>query len=279
MNTHIIIDAITGPTGRILLAVIGLCLIGLAFGLYRLRKAHRHERSTNPVTDADGTATIEFALVFPILLFMMLVLSQTTFLMAGNIFVHYSAFAATRSAIVQIPTDYADDEPNIYTASFGSTKHDLIWRSAVFAVAPVSGEQTSSASSVQADQFVQGLRDFYQAYNRDAPAWVDNLAGDRLRYAADNTLITVMVPEVTGQTVSYSEISEGSTHEFQPRDPITVRVTHRYALDVPYVGAVYTDGRTAGGQRYHLMGARYTLTNEGVVDQLPPQPTVPRQDP
>jgi hypothetical protein len=150
----------------------------------------------------------------------------------------------------------------------------------VFAVAPVGGELASGDASIAADAFVEGLRDFYSAYNRNEPAWVDNLAADRLRYAADNTKITVMVPEVeSDDTVSYREITGGASHDFKARDPITVAVTHRFALDVPYVNRIYSDGELPQGGQYQLMGARYTLTNEGVRDELPPKPTVPRANP
>ena len=56
------------------------------------------------VRNTHATATIEFVLVFPIVLFVALLVAQSTLLMGGNIFIHYSAFAATRAAIVQVPT-------------------------------------------------------------------------------------------------------------------------------------------------------------------------------
>ena len=46
-----------------------------------------------------GTATLEFCMVIPIVLFLILLLVQSTLLMVGNQFVHYAAFAATRSAV------------------------------------------------------------------------------------------------------------------------------------------------------------------------------------
>ena len=281
MNTDIILDALNSPQGRLYAVIIVACSIAVAAGAIGLVVLHRGASRARPLRDEDGTATIEFALVFPILLFLILVLAQTTFLMGGNIFVHYSAFAATRSAIVQIPTEYFDDKANTYTAADGRTKHDLIWRSAVFAVMPVAGESASSTTDVAADQFVQGLRRYYEAYGKNEPAWIDALAAGRARYAAENTRITVMTPEVQpDHSVTYREIPDGSSYAFKARDPITVAVTHRFALGVPYVSRLYADGQQPGGKgRYTTMSARYTLTNEGVRDELPPKPNVPRRTP
>jgi hypothetical protein len=48
---------------------------------------------------------------------------------------------------------------------------------------------------------------------------------------------------------------------------------------VPYISAIFADGRldtSRGGNRYSLVAAQYTLTNEGIVDWLPPPPGLPR---
>ena len=85
--------------------------------LARLGRSQRR-----PSGPSQGTATIEFALVMPIMLFLILLLAQTTFVMAGNLFVHYAAFAATRSAIVYIPADYGPEEdPNVPAADAGGS--------------------------------------------------------------------------------------------------------------------------------------------------------------
>jgi hypothetical protein len=266
-----------------LLTAIG-CLAVLAAGLLMLRRSHRPLARRSPVRSNDGTATIEFALVTPILLFFALVLTQTTMLMAGHIFVNYSAFAATRSAIVQIPADYSDDGANHFTAAEGRTKHDAIKRAAVFAVAPVSGERSGGGGSVDADQFVASLRSYYSDHGSDPPRWLDTLAGDRLRYASRNTAITVITPQVdhNNRIIEYNAIGPEANpprmqHTFQPRDPVTVRVDHRLSLGVPYVNRIFADGEhDSGGGRYIEMRADYTLPLEGIRDELPPEPNVPR---
>jgi len=113
----------------------------------------------------------------------------------------------------------------------------------------------------------------------EPPRWLDTLAGDRLRYAARHTAITVMTPVVDGgaHEMVYEPIEAGERHVFEARDPVTVRVDHRLNLGVPYVNRIFADGsHTGSAGRYIEMDADYTLPLEGIRDELPPQPTVPR---
>lgn len=263
-------------------AAIGLlCALGLAAGLTLLRRLHRHRPAVNPLTDTNGTATIEFALVFPILLFMMLLLTQTTTLMAGNIFVNYAAYAATRSAIVQIPRNLSDDPANRFTASSGHAKHDAIVRSAAMALVPVAGRKASSDVGADSASFASGLAHYYESYNRDAPNWIDSLAAARLNYAMDHTrIIAHRTQVVDAQTVEFVQVSQGQSIQYDPREAITIRVEHDLNLAVPYVNRIYSTGEHEDGSRqYRLMSAKYTLTNEGVRDEMPPVPSVPRRTP
>jgi Flp pilus assembly protein TadG len=273
---------LTSDLSLLCYGVMIVCVVGLALGVRLLRRVHRGRSAGHPLTDTDGTATIEFALVVPFLLFIMLVLTQTTLLMGGNIFVHYSAYAATRTAIVQIPAEYADDPANRYTAAPGRRKHDAIRRAAALAVVPVAGRQSSSETPVRADEFVAGLRQHYAAYGRDEPNWIENFAAKRMRYAIDHTQIIVYLTEAAPDepSVHFREISEGSAYRFEARDAISVRVLHRLNLPVPYANRIFATGRhELGTGRYRLVTARYTMTNEGVRDEMPPTPTVPRRTP
>ena len=75
--------------------------------------------------------------------------------------------------------------------------------------------------------------------------------------------------------VTFRQIA--GTHRFTAKDPITARVTHDLALTVPLAGYVFADGRLDGpGGFYTTVSAHYTLTNEGIDDQLPPLPALPR---
>lgn len=262
-------------------AIVLLCLLTLGAGLVVLRRLHRHHRLANPLTDDTGTATIEFALLFPILLFMMLLLTQTTTLMAGNIFVNYSAYAATRSAIVQIPREISEDPANRFTASQGYQKHDAIQRAAALALVPVAGRKNSSDVGADSASFAAGLQRYYESYGRNAPRWIDTFAAARLNYAMDHTqIIAHQTTVIDSSTVEFNEVEEGGTIQYEARDPITIRVVHRLNLGVPYVNRIYATGtHDDGSGRYRLVSAKYTLTNEGVRDEMPPLPTVPRRSP
>jgi len=258
------------------LAVMLACGLALIAGLIVMRRLHRHQPRANPITDSSGTATIEFALVFPILLFMMLMLTQTTTLMAGNIFVHYSAYAATRTAIVQVPTEYSDDQANRFTADPGHIKYDTIQRAAALALVPVGGRETEAVDSGTAEAFVNGLKQHYQAYGLNPPVWIDNFAADRLRYTLANTRVILSWYD----DGTFIEIPDGGSHRYEARDPIATRVVHKLNLAVPYANRIYADGIHGDGPgRYRLVSARYVLTNEGVRDEMPPTPTVPRRTP
>lgn len=231
----------------------------------------------------EGTATVEFALVTPIVLFLSLILLQVMLLMTGHIFVSYAAFAAVRAAITTIPY-VTDDEPsNLYVAGSMTGKHEGIRRAAVFAVMPVSGRLNTSASgggAISADSFVSGLEKYFDASNQPKPKWVETLAADRLRYADANTKVEVC--ETTAHedgSVTMTPIGEGSQHQFTPNDAVTVRVTHRFSLTVPYVRRIFADDEHSGSEGYGLytiMSAQYTLSNEGIANTLPPRPELPR---
>ncbi len=265
-------------------AAIGLvaaaAVVVLATLLWKLHRGRRDEgdpaNGGGRLADASGTATLEFCLVFPILLFFALLLAQTTTLMAGNMVVHYAAFAATRTAIVQIPADYTfDGEPaNVLVHREGNRKYNAIRQAAVVALWPVAGR--GSGGNVPADRVADGVGDYFAAYGVDQPAWVHALLPDRLRYAADQQNTVVTVYRYDGVALPGVPLVEGEIAQFGPKDPVSVSVQHRLNLAVPYVRAIFADGRE-DGSAYALVNARSTLTNEGIVDQLPPLPSLERR--
>ena len=218
-------------------------------------------------------------MVFPIVLFLILILVQSTLLMVGNQFVHYAAFAATRSAIVYIPADMTDQGGvgrNSLSLTKGTPKYDAIRASAYLAVMPVCGRLDDSNEPLRTDEFVDGLRDHFASYGQDPPRWVDTLAADRLRYAAEHTDIQIMRATVIKQDVEFEEVLPGD-EPFGPRETITVRVEHKLNLSVPYVRGIFADGDLPGGRgKYALVTAHYTLTNEGINPDLPDQPDLER---
>lgn len=232
------------------------------------------------LSDDSGTATMEFCLAFPIVLFLCLVLVQFTLLMVGNQFVHYAAFAATRSAIVYIPQDYSNaGEPrNTIVPQKGGNKYDAIRAAAYIAVAPVCGKWEDNPEGLRVGEYVDGLRAYYTSQGADVPRWVETLAATRLRYAAANTDVQIMETVQGDGGVEYYDITGAyDFYNFGPREAVTVRVQHRLNLSVPYVRSFFADGELDGGRgKYALVSAHYTLTNEGINPELPGPPDLPR---
>lgn len=261
-----------------LVFLLGLCLAGFAVAMSILVRLSKPDRRHSQA----GTATIEFALVFPIILFLILLLVQTALVMVGNIFTQYAAYAATRAAIVQIPTvdTLAGEKRNVILPSVRSPKFSAIRRAAVFALLPISGSNSSGADGAPSTGFLQGLSSFYRSYSRHPPNWVDALAGERLRYAYQHTGVQILRTDVMGGSVTFSPLSPSRQYTFGPRDPVTVRITYQFDLTVPYVRTIFADGQLAAGGAhgaYTRMTAQTTLTNEGVDPDLPPLPRLPRR--
>ncbi len=274
---------VTGPGSAWLVIALGslVGLIGLSHVLMRLhpRPAGVGLRQHLRQTRESGVATVEFVLVFPIVMFLALLLLQSTLAMVGNAMVNYAAFCATRAAIVWVPHDEVSlfEPRNTIIPEEGSEKFDRIRAAAVYALVPVSGRLTSS--DFPADAFRDGIEDLYTQTGRGVPNWVNTMAERRVHYAADNTQVTLLEAQMRGNSVAFDEITGSAPFEFGPRDAISVRVEHRLNLAVPYVRGIFADGEhtTADGPGgYTDITAQYTLTNEGIDTNLPPLPALPR---
>jgi hypothetical protein len=254
-----------------LLWVFLACLLGVMGCLWGLLRFANFKRDAD-VSSESGSATLEFVLIIPMLLFCTLTLAQTTMVMGGNIFVHYAAFAATRSAITTIPLDYSDvSEPRNYLVLPDGSKSQRIRQAAVFALLPVAG-RTSDSSTSESQLLVEGFKSYYNDLGQEPPAWIDNFLAERLAYANAHTGITFSraVTESVDDLVMLP-LEEG-VHQFGPREPITVQVEHQLNLAVPYVWPLFADSTAA---RHTQVKAYYTLNNEGIDIELPPSPRRP----
>lgn len=254
-----------------LVLIFALCLLGVlgcALLLYRFASATRLSR----VADEQGSATLEFVLIIPMLLFCTLTLAQTTLVMGGNIFVHYAAFAATRSAITTLPMDFATtgESRNILVLPDGQ-KTEHIRQAAVFALLPVAGKMEDSANS-NAAALVEGFKSYYRALNQSPPKWIDGFLAQRLAYANAHTSIQFSRVVTESENDLLWQPLEAGIHQFGPREPVTVQVEHQLNLAVPYVWPIFADSKVA---RHTLVKAFYTLNNEGIDTELPPTPRQP----
>src|SRR5690606_37869617 len=122
------LNALTSSTMLAAWAIAGGCVVGLFLVGRILRNLHPRRgadtlTASNPQRFQAGTATMEFALVFPIFLFFILTLVQTSLLMVGNLYVHYAAFASVRSAIVQVPRNPVVDP---YNSAVNETRNRVL---------------------------------------------------------------------------------------------------------------------------------------------------------
>ena len=258
---------VTSPLLWVFIACL-LGVLGCLWGLFR----HAQFKRPADVTSENGPATLEFVLIIPMLLFCTLTLAQTTLVMGGNIFVHYSAFAATRSAITTIPLNYTDQgEPRNYLVLPDGQKAQRIRQAATFALLPVAGRLSDSSTS-ESQLLVEGFKSYYRDLNQEPPVWIDNFLAARLAYANAHTDITFS----RAVTESVDDLAmmtlEAGVHQFGPREPITVQVEHQLNLAVPYVWPLFADSTAA---RHTLVKAYYTLNNEGIDIELPPSPRRP----
>ena len=283
-------STLTSGPAMWLLGFAVLCLALLFYMGYRLRAVSARLRKL-PVRqrfcDDSGVAMIEFVLVTPILLIVTLLLIQTMLVFTGLFYVQYAAFAAVRTAIVQIPS-VSTEPSNELVSSESSDKFQAIQSAAVFAVLPVSGRE--SGSSVASSELVSGIGEVFAAQGRSQPAWVDEMLGERLNYASNHTEITI--ERVTGEgseSVVFSPVSGYAT--FSPKEAIAVRVRHEFALSIPLASRVFSAVGESGSYspasrngdspgppgQWTLIESRAILTNEGIDRRLPEAPDVPRR--
>jgi len=248
----------------LLLVVLTTVAWRLTLALARARVKPSRDRAGD-----SGTAVIEFAMLFPILMMVMLIIVQLSLLMQGNLIVNYATYAAVRSAVVQIPQDVdmfgearneLDDDPD-------APKMSRIRRAAVLALTPVSGHLPSSGDSrdIQRD-----LRSVYAGMGQDARAGLNVAFSEKFAYADERTRI-----------MDVGRRQDDGT--FDPHQEVRVVLQHDLELGVPFARAIFADGTfqdSVGRTHYYTtVEAHYRLTNEGPRPEplepfcpLPPPP-------
>lgn len=236
---------------------VGACvaLSALCTALWRMGARWRGQRDGQ-----GGTAMIEFVLVFPMALLMVLLLVQGMLLMAGNLCVHYAAFCAARSAVVEVPYTTAAEPHNVVAGMEGSEKYTRIRGAAVYAVMPVSCGDASMPDQHLVLQ--DGLDKFFQASNSQTPYWVGAQLGRKWLYAEEYTKVDLLPP--------------ANGDKYAKNEDITVTVQHTFYLSIPYARRIFSLGNdgvrmnlgSAGGDYGTIITATCRLTNEGVQDYV-----------
>jgi len=242
-------------------ALLMICAMALQVVLTAMVRLGRRGRRFS-ATDERGVAVVEFTLLFPIAMAIVLVMVQTALVMAGNLVVHYAAYSAARSAVVAIPMDTAREYRNELALEGASDKRLRIRRAAVLALLPAAGSPgEANPASSESDALGDAMATISEAYDEPIPGWIGGKLARKYAYADDeaNTVIEVEPP-------AFPEAHDG---DYGPREDIRVTVTHRLYLPVPYACRVFADGQLDSAGRYYTdVTASYVLVNQGLPDNV-----------
>lgn len=254
--------------GPWLLAATALVLLVVRFS-GRLRTAWEpapQQAGETLVAGENGRSAIEFLLLLPIILSILLLILETALMVQAKFVVNYAAFCAVRSAIVWIPADAPGGEArnHIDRTDPDSDKMQKIWRAAAFACVSISPHYSSSlvdrtgisdASDDQKDA-VERIAAFFPS---DGDGNVAESFKNRLAYAFDSANTTIDIVAESGGS------HDQNAGDYGDHDPVTVRVTHRFYLGIPLANRLMgtSFGAGPGSGFYYPISEQYTLLNEG----------------
>jgi hypothetical protein len=252
-------------------SIAPLVVLGIILSLVALRFAAVIAKSRKPesivVDQESGASAVEFVMVLPALAVLLLMILQIALLVQAKFVVNYAAFCAARSAIVIIPDDVPGSRPPEPRNRVGnpdrSEKIEIIHRSAALpltAISPVPGFNGATgwplitnpepiADLIKLAPFDVGPRSMMGQVMLRAP----------YAYHPDNTAVKVI----------NAQGNEGG--EFLDHDWVTVKVSYRYYLAVPFAkrlfGTAYSNNGILnmlfGTDYYYPIVEQYTLPVDG----------------
>lgn len=302
------IPCLTALAVGFLLLWLTIRLCGARFNWRRLTQAHRCQQG--------GVQSLAFVVTLPLFIMITLFIVQVSQLMLGTMVVNYAAFTSARAAIVWIPADMglnnqylrqnklpppiADGSPVSLSSESGNLtnnyKYQKIYQAAAMACAPISPSTdygfTHTPFSQDVTQATQQMYDrLTSATNQRIPARLNS----KLAYSFENTTVRLEFQDRDSrQGPTYNPnyeiiLSDGrrinpyDPHEVGWQDPVTVTVTHEFALLpgpgrflAPYL--VQGDGtrrinstQSSNGRPLYTtpITASATLTNEGFKSVVP----------
>jgi hypothetical protein len=259
-------------TSSFVSSVWPISLLAIVLASIAIRLARAIARSGNSVdikeVDAEsGSSAVEFVLVIPPLAVLLLMILQIALIVQAKFVVNYAAFCAARSAIVVIPDNVSANrtvEPRNHIGNPDtSEKLETIHRAAALplsAISPLAGFSVETGLPVltNPDAMVELLK--LIPFDVGSPSMVGQMM---LRapyaYHRENTVVKVLTLEG----------NEGGS--FQEHDWVTVKVTYRYYLAVPFAkklfGTSYSDNPISnflfGTNFYYPISEQYTLPVDG----------------
>ena len=262
-------------------------LSGARLQLGRMRQVHRDE--------AGSVQSFSFVLTLPIFVMFLLFIVQVSQVMIGTMVVNYAAFAAARAAIVWIPADFGPGKERAncismigpgaemlvqnagddYLIQSDGPKFQKIQQAAVLACMPISPSRPLARSHEVAT--AAAVKSVYQSIvpasktSQGIPRRLEN----KLTYSLANTSVRVTFlhkadePPIARYNLD-DDPNEFYENEVGWQDPITVTVTHRFAL-MPGPGRLLSKPTPGTKSSIQLKEKVYTypiqasatLTNEG----------------
>jgi hypothetical protein len=245
-----------------------LMLLGFVLGLLALRFVSilKKSQKTAALVTADqesGASAVEFVLVLPALAMLLLMILQIALIVQAKFVVNYAAFCAARSAIVVIPATITISKPPEWRNHVGnpetSAKLEIIHRSAALpltAISPLPGfsgttglpiltDPESTAELVKLAPFDVGPESMMAQVMLRAP----------YAYYPENTMVKIV------------DSQGDDAHHFLDHDWVTVKVSYRYYLAVPFAkrlfGTTYSQNTLwrmlFGTDYYYQIVEQYTL--------------------
>ena len=261
-------------TGSLALSIGPWLLAATALVLLIVRFSGRIRAAWEPTPQAareslvageNGRSAIEFLLLLPIVLSILLLILETALMVQAKFVVNYAAFCAVRSAIVWIPADAPGGEArnHIERTNPNSDKMQKIWRSAAFACVSISPHFSSSlvdrtGISDASDDQKEAVERIAAFFPSDGDGNVADSFKNRLAYGFDSANTKI---EIVAESGSHDQ----NAGDYGDHDPVTVRVTHRFYLGIPLanrlMGTSFAVGPGSGF--YYPITEQYTLLNEG----------------
>jgi hypothetical protein len=251
--------------------------------------------------DQGGSAALEMALLFPFALIIFLTIIQAALLFNANMVVHYSAFAAARTATTIVPMrilvgDPLRDEvqnrvnpPEVQP----SRKLEMIRKAAVLALVPISATLTTGGTDADGATVQERSIAAFAQFGKPDMGWFGRIK-QNYDYADAYTKIELTKPEhwldgdpdhpdcpnsglhTTDNWVNgaYVQVPWCNWYHRIPMqwdywywEDLKLEVTYSFLLEVPYASRLMGEATSlpdrTGTQYISTIKAKVALTNEG----------------